>query len=106
MAEVEVLAGVCGFRTRIVARADELYNVTLEITSDCAHIRKLAEQLTEVSALEELMRPIQQTTVYQLAGTCRTHAACPVPSAILKAIEVAAGMALPADVQIRIRREG
>ncbi len=106
MAQVEVIAGVCGFRTRIVARADALYNVTLEIESDCAHIRKLAEGLADLSALEELMRPIHQTTVYQLAGSCRTHAACPVPSAILKAIEVAAGMALPADVQMRIRQEG
>lgn len=105
MAEVEVVAGVCGFRTWIVARADDSYAVTLHIESDCAHIRKIAEQLTEVSALEELMRPIQQTTVYQLAGSCRTHAACPVPSAILKAIEVAAGMALPADVQMRIRQD-
>jgi|YNPNPStandDraft_1061719.scaffolds.fasta_scaffold58444_2 hypothetical protein len=103
MAQVEVLAGVCGFRTRIIARADEAYTVTLQIESDCAHIRKLAEQLTELAALEELMRPIHQTTVYQLAGNCRTHAACPVPSAILKAVEVAAGMALPADVQITIR---
>jgi hypothetical protein len=104
MAVVEVLPGVCGFSTRIVANSDEMYNVTLEITSDCTHIKQLAEQLKEASALDELMRPINETTPYRLAGGCRTHAACPVPSAILKAIEVAAGMALPADVHMSIRK--
>ena len=106
MAEVEVAAGICGFKTRILARADGSYTITLHIESDCDHIRQMGGQVSELSALEELMRPIHQTTVYQLAGSCRTHAACPVPSAILKAMEVAAGMALPADVQMRIRRDG
>jgi hypothetical protein len=53
----------------------------------------------------ELRRPINQTTPYEVAGACKAHAACPVPSAILKAMEVAAGMALPADVSISIRKE-
>jgi hypothetical protein len=104
MPVVEVLPGVCGLNTRIVAHADDMYNVTLEITSDCEHIKQLAVKLTEISALDELMRPINETTPYRLAGNCRTHAACPVPSAILKAIEVAAGMALPADVHMTIRK--
>jgi len=105
MAIVEVLPGVCGLNTRIVAQADDMYNVRLEISSDCAHIKQLAEQLAEVSALDELMRPMHETTPYRLAGGCRTHAACPVPSAILKAIEVAAGMALPADVHMSIKKD-
>jgi len=104
MSVVEVLPGVCGLTTRIVAQADDMYNVKLEITSDCAHIKQLAEQLTELSALDELMRPINETTPYRLAGACRTHAACPVPSAILKAVEVASGMALPADVHMTIKK--
>jgi hypothetical protein len=105
VAIVEVAPGVCGFCARIVSVADELGNVNLEITSDCQHIRQLAEQLTRISALEELGSAITDTATYRAAAGCRTHAACPVPSAILKAIEVAAGMALPADVQISIRRD-
>jgi hypothetical protein len=34
-----------------------------------------------------------------------THAAWPVPSGIVKAVEVAAGLALPADASIKITRE-
>jgi len=33
-----------------------------------------------------------------------SHAACPVPSAILKAIEVEVGAALPQDVTMTIER--
>ena len=105
MAVVEVHPGVCGFHTRIVSTADDMFNVKLEITSDCQHIRQLAEQLQEVAAFQELRLPINQTTAYQVAAACKTHAACPVPSAIIKAIEVAAGMALPADVHMTITKE-
>ena len=33
------------------------------------------------------------------------HAACPVPSGIIKAIEVAAGLALPKDAHIEVAQE-
>ena len=52
--------------------------------------------------LGELRVPINETAVYRAAAICRLHAACPVPSAILKAIEVSAGLALPADVHVSI----
>jgi hypothetical protein len=42
----------------------------------------------------------------QMAAKYCSHAACPVASGIIKAIEVEAGLALPADVTIRISRDG
>jgi hypothetical protein len=105
VAVVEVVPGICGFRARIVSEAGELCNVTLEITSDCQHIRQLAERLTQVSALEELGSAITDTATYRAAASCKAHPACPVPAGILKAIEVAAGMALPADVHISIGKD-
>ena len=88
-----------GYALRVTAESWQ------QIDSECAHIRKMAEQLQELSAIDELRRPINETSPYQVAGQCGAHAACPVPSAILKAVEVATGMALPADVQIRISRD-
>ena len=104
MVIVEVKPGVCQFLTRIQAQGDDAFQVSLQISSDCAHIQALAARLDTVSALIELRRSIVETTPYQLAAASRVHAACPVPSAIMKAIEVAAGMALPADVEVRIQR--
>jgi len=105
LATVDVKPGVCGFHTHIVTTADASFNVSIEITSACSHIRELAEQLTEVSVFEELRRPINETSIYRAAATCKAHVACPVPSAILKAIEVSAGMALPADVHMAITKD-
>jgi hypothetical protein len=52
MAKVEVLAGVCGFITRIEARMEgELCN--LEIQSDCESIQRLAGELLQVNPYKE-----------------------------------------------------
>ncbi|MEA3408369.1 MAG: hypothetical protein U9R48_09880 [Chloroflexota bacterium] len=102
MAVVEISSGVCGFTTRIEGSADASLQVALEITSECSRIQDLAQHLTQVSAMEELFQPITETQTYRAAAKCGLHTACPVPSAILKAIEVASGMALPADVHMTI----
>jgi hypothetical protein len=103
MAQVKVIAGICGFQTIILATADDSYIVQLQISSDCAKIRNLAKILPQVSALHEIGSPISETETYQAASQCKLHTACAVPCGILKAVEVAAGLALPADVQIIIQ---
>lgn len=105
MAVVEIVSGVCGFTTRIEGSADASLQVALEITSECSQIQNLAEQLVQVSAMEEISQPITETRTYRAAAKCGLHAACPVPSAILKTLEVASGMALPADVHMTIERD-
>lgn len=104
MAIVEVTSGVCGFTTRIEGSGDASLQVAMEITSECVRIQDLAEHLARVSAMEEISQPITETRTYRTAATCGIHAACPVPSAILKTIEVASGMALPADVHMTIKK--
>jgi hypothetical protein len=41
-----------------------------------------------------------ESVVYQSAARHIRHTACPIPAAILKAIEVEVGIALPQDVTI------
>lgn len=105
MTTVHIQPGVCGFETEIVAVANGDFAVKLSITSACPQIVRLAESLGQISALDILRQPIQETTVYREAGAAQCHAACPVPSAIIKAIEVASGLALPADVHMTISQE-
>ena len=100
MTKICISAGVCGFQTEVTAQADDNDDVQLGITSDCARVQRLAQALVSADALQEISKPINETAVYQSAGRCRLHSACPVPCGIIKAIEVAAGLALPADVQI------
>ncbi|MGM0401080.1 MAG: DUF6951 family protein [Chloroflexota bacterium] len=104
MAIAKVTSGVCGFTTHIEGSADASLQVMLEISSECSRIRDLADQLAQVPALEEVSQPITETQTYCAAATCGLHAACPVPSAILKVVEVASGMALPADVHVTVEK--
>jgi len=103
MSQADIFAGICGFHTRVEATQDA-ESVKVQISSECDAIRKLAEHLTEVNPFKEISfrRAVPQT--YQEAMKYCTHAACPVPAGIIKAIEVEAGLALPADVSIEIRK--
>lgn len=105
MATVDVEAGICGYRTTIRATRGPGYSVALEVDSGCPHVSKMSDSLGEVDALQSIslrggLPPVLQTAY----GHC-AHAACPVPSALVKAIEVAAGLALARDVNFHIDPE-
>jgi hypothetical protein len=103
MAAAEVLAGICGFKTTITAEKDDT-NCRLTISSDCEHINRLAQDLTTVDPFQEISYRGDGPVTLRLAAKHCAHAACPVPAAIIKAVEVESGLALPADVMIKIRR--
>ena len=94
-------AGICGFICRIKARKIDKRTVGLEISeSECQQIQDFAEQLNQLS-LDEIFRPITRNPVYLAAEQSGCHPSCPVPAAVLKAAEVAMGMALARDASIR-----
>lgn len=78
--------------------------MTIEIKSGCQQIKGMASVLEEMT-MSELFLPASRNPVYRAAEMANCHASCTYPSAILKAAEVALGMALPKDVQIRFRKK-
>lgn len=102
MARAEISSGVCGFSTVVDAAADGSGRVLLIIESDCKAVQCLAEELSEVDALQEITFRGTGPLTLELAAKHLRHAACPVPVGIVKTVEVAAGLALPADVTIRL----
>ena len=104
MAKAEINAGVCGFKTTVWARQGEDGKLKLTIESGCKAVCKLGEQLAEVEPFKEAFWRRGMPQTLQLAPQCLSHPACPVPSGIIKAIEVEAGLALPRDVSITISR--
>jgi hypothetical protein len=104
MAEANIRAGICGYTTKVTAKADEEQEVSLEITTECPNLKALEKELTQVNAYEECFEKIGEGTVYDTVRKYCRHAACPVPCGILKAIEVSAGLALPREVQIEITK--
>lgn len=103
MAKVTVNAGVCGFTTIIETRLeDDGQTVSLSLTTSCPNIAKCTKQLKQADAFHELFSKLHETEIYRTLSPHIPHAACPVYSGILKAIEVAAGMALPVDSSIKV----
>lgn len=103
MAKAEIFAGICGFNTTVQTSMNGSH-CQLKIQSECKAIQRLAENLTEVDPFKEISFRRQMPQTYEAAHQYCSHAACPVPSGIIKAIEVEAGLALPKDVTIRITK--
>lgn len=99
MTKVIVDPGVCGFSTTIEVANVAKRRVRIAITSDCEMVTKLGESLAEVERWE-VFKQHADCEIYKDASRCSLHATCPIPIAVLKAIEVEAGLALPRDVVI------
>ena len=98
---VTVNAGVCGKVSKITAKQnDDGMTVSITIESDCPMVSKNA--LPDIVSWEEVGAPFNESKVYQWATENLRHTACPVPSAIIKSVEVAGGLGLKKDVSFKI----
>ena len=102
-------AGICGFFTQALASSEDGQNVLLQISSDCENINVLGEKLKAHGLFDawQEISPAQESVVLklvkqQLKGCC---AGCAVPVGIFKAMQVAAGLALPKDISIQIKKD-
>lgn len=106
MTKVRVEAGACGFAVDVTVRMDRDKNFHVSLDTECEMVKKMAGEI----ALLEFRAPfasILHNPVYRSASKHLKHPACPVPSGILKAIEVEAGVCLPRPVSIEFMvREG
>ena len=92
--------GDCGFHTVIEVNRLSVRKVKVNINSECKMLKEMGNRLRELD-WRRALKPIPTSPVHDSAFRCVRHVACPVPIAILKAIEVEVGMALPKDITIR-----
>jgi hypothetical protein len=104
MTKINVNPGICGLETNIFVESDENADVEIKIESRCPHIQKMEEELKEINGYKECFTKFDSSLVYKAAVKHCQHLACPVPSGIIKGIEVACGLALPKDVEINIEK--
>ena len=105
MSTVIINPGVCGLNTTVQAVADEDQAVIFTVETDCPHIRAMADSLDEVDGYQEAFAKLGDGAIYKAAHAHCKHAACPVPSGFVKALEVACGLALPKDVNMQISKD-
>lgn len=95
---LNVNAGVCRFKTVVIADMDEEMNITFKIKSECPAVREMAKTMTEpIPVFSIIEKPFVSNIIYEHAEAL-AHVACPVPSAIIKAAEVAGDLALKKPV--------
>jgi hypothetical protein len=103
--------GVCGNTARVeVAIADapsaEMGGrpMTVKILSKCKKVAEMADRLAHLDEGElsewEPIKPRGEPKICTWAVQCRLCAACPIPTAILKAMEVEAGLAAAKPVHL------
>lgn len=103
--EATITAGVCGFTTRVAALSEDGQQVTLEITSDCATVRSLADAMPPLDAYTEIgaghSGNLMSVVRNHMQGCC---SGCVVPAGLFKAMQVSAGLALPRPASIEFRK--
>ena len=104
MARVKVDPGACGLPTRVevVQKGKNIFH--LEIRSECEMVQRLERELPALYMLDAFKR-VLDNPVYKMASICVKHVSCPVPCAILKALEAEAGLAVPKDIVISFEKE-
>jgi hypothetical protein len=108
-AKAEIDAGVCGFKTVAVATCDDDQHVGIEVHSGCEKVRMMGAALKDkgpVDAYQEIS-PAADSIVLGVArealkGCC---AGCAAPAGLFKAMQIAAGLALPKDIGIKLSKE-
>jgi hypothetical protein len=105
MAIVKVNAGICGFNTIIKVQSEDMQNAMIRFETECPNLKPLEQELKELDSFQECFSNIGESNVFKQSQKYCKHAACPVPTAIIKGVEVACGLALPKDVVIKITKE-
>jgi len=104
MANVKVDAGACGFTVEIVATSEDMQHIKLDIRTDCPNFPEFIKEIKEVNAYDEIEPDSKAGKILNQWPKYLHCSACPVPSGIIKAVEVAAGLALPKDASIKVTR--
>jgi len=104
MTKLFVEAGICGRTATIEVIGLPGHRAAVTVTSDCEMVNKMGEGLKEINWLSLWKRRGNGYSAYKAALRSIRDITCPIPVAVLKAIEVEAGIALPKDVAFSFER--
>lgn len=104
MTKVQINPGICGFTVVARVEKDKDRNFHINLDTECEMVKKMAEEIPFLE-FRAPFSAILHNPVYRSASKHLKHPACPVPSAILKAIEVEAGVCLPRPVSMSFIEE-
>ena len=103
-AEADIQPGICGFRTMARAESSDGRAVDISLDTDCDNVNRFAEALAGEMPLDAFKEidPRGDNTVLGAGRAGRCCSDCIVPASVLKAMRVAAELALPKDASVGI----
>ena len=104
MAECKINAGICGFETIVTVTSEDAQEAVIGMSTQCPSLKPLEQQPLTVDGFEVCFGKVGEGKIYGWCKEYCIHAACPVPSGIIKAVEVACELALPKDATIEISK--
>ncbi len=96
-------AGICGYTVTIDVVGLPDHRATVTVTSDCEMVSKMGEELKELDWLSLWNQEGDGYSAFKTALQSIRDITCPVPFAILKAIEVEVGIASPKDIDLSFK---
>lgn len=103
MTTLIVNSGACGFTVTVTADKTAGGKIAISLDTACEMVRKMVEDIATLDK-RVVFTGFSDNPVYRSAAKHLKHAACPVPAAILKALEVEAGLNVPRDVAIIFKK--
>lgn len=85
------IAKICSKKAFITTKMNLSGNVDIIIESDCDNIKSLAGELKEISIKDSCI-PFEDNPVFVLAGRNNVTPTCLVPTAIVNAVWIEAGL--------------
>jgi hypothetical protein len=104
MTTVIVNAGACGYSITITAKKNKDNTIAVALDTECGMVKKMLEDIAALDRFAPLTA-FQNNPVYRSAAKHLKHVSCPVPSGILKALEVEAGLNVMKDATITFDKE-
>ncbi len=104
MTKLIIHSGACGYTVTVKAEKSNGGKICLSLDTECEMVKKM---LADIAILDQYapLAGFSVNPVYQSAAKHLKHYACLVPSGILKAIEIEAGLNIPKDATIVFIRE-
>lgn len=100
----KIYAGACGFTSVVKVTRLSKKQVGVKIISACKMLRKMNEDLETLDWRHDLFTNILESVVYRSADRHLMHTDCPVPSAIIKAIQIELDGMVPSAVTMKFEK--
>ena len=105
MTKVRIQAGACGYTTVVKVLALNKNQVHINIITACRALQRLNEELGVIDWTKGVFDRFCDSIIYKSAHKTLKHTDCPVPMAIIKAIQVEIKGAIPKDLTLTFEKD-